>query len=650
LKKINYDPGLDILRGISILLVVLYHLDLNYSGRVLFKGGFIGVDIFFVISGYLITSILYINLKDDKFNFKEFYLKRFVRIFPVYILVIFITLIFSYFILLPNQLVELSRSSLFSISFFSNLFFWRYLNDYYNPDAILNPLLHTWSLAIEIQYYIIFTVLFFFIYKHLSKTKLYLSLILILSLIIANIFSFIEPQINFFGFQSRFWEFILGSFVFFYKKKIKINLDNISRNILYFLIIGCAFIFDQNSKHPSLLTLIFLAPVCLLMLNNNKISGKFIFDKTLIFFGLLSYSLYLWHYPILSFANRIIGNNQSIFEKLILFVISIFFSMISFYFLEKKLKKNTNLTIFFSSFLVLLSIFIIYKYQINDGYKNRLNFSNIYLDFIKQPKINYKSHTDYFEKDQKINILIIGNSHSVQTYNGFRLNKDHYNEFEFKNFHIQVACIKNDLLNQSRDFCKGITDASERKKFLVGKKNIIDSDIIILSTRWTEKDLKNLPATIDFFNKINKKIIIFNSILDIDKKKERINFKNLSYLKNNFLNKKFPYERYVYINNKHPLEEDKLNLSKEYYKNAFQNRVEINKKLKKLSTELNINFLDLNSYMCDDRLKLCKIVTDKKKHILNDTTGHLTLNGTKYLFKLYHSDINKSLEKLIYVN
>ena len=648
MKKINYDPGLDILRGISILLVVLYHLDLNYSGIVLFKGGFIGVDIFFVISGYLITSILFINLKEKKFSFKEFFLKRFVRIFPVYILVIFITLVFSYFILLPNQLVDLSRSSLYSISFFSNLFFWRYLNDYYNPDAILNPLLHTWSLAIEIQYYIIFTVLFYIIYKYLSKTKLYLGIILVLSLFIASIFSFIEPQINFFGIQSRFWEFILGSFAFFYKKKIKINLNDISRNILYFFIIACAFFFDQNSKHPSLLTLIFLAPVCLLILNNNKISGKFNFDKILIFFGLLSYSLYLWHYPILSFANRIIGNTQSSFEKLILFVISIIFSVISFYLLEKKLKKSINLTVLFSSFLMFLSIFVIYNYQIKSGHKSRLNYSNIYLDFIKKPKVDLKIYNDYFEKDNRTNVLIIGNSHSVQTYNGFRLNKDHYNKFEFKNFHIQIACIKNNLLSQSRDFCKGMTDSTERKKFLVGKKNIIDSDIIILSTRWTEEDLKNIPVAIDFFNKIQKKTIIFNSILDIDKKKKRINFENLSILENNFLNKKFPYERYVYINNKHPLEEVKLNLNKEYYKNASKNRLEINRKLKKLSNELNINYLDINAYMCDDKLKLCKIVTDKKNHILHDTTGHLTLNGTIYLFKLYQNDINKSLEKLIY--
>ncbi len=162
MKKIGYVSDIDILRGISIIIVLIYHLKINFLSGYLFPGGYLGVDIFFVISGYLITSILYLNFEENKFSFKEFFLRRFLRIFPVYIFVIFLTLIVSYFVLLPNQLVDLSSSSISSTFFYSNIFFWKYLNNYYNPDAILNPLLHTWSLAIEIQFYIFFSLFFFF--------------------------------------------------------------------------------------------------------------------------------------------------------------------------------------------------------------------------------------------------------------------------------------------------------------------------------------------------------------------------------------------------------------------------------------------------------------------------------------------------------
>ena len=123
MKKIGYVSDIDILRGISILLVFFYHLKISYSKTYLFPGGYLGVDIFFVISGYLITSILHLNFKENKFSFKEFFLRRFLRIVPVYIFVILLTLVIGYFVLIPNQLVDLSKSSISSTFFYSNIFF-----------------------------------------------------------------------------------------------------------------------------------------------------------------------------------------------------------------------------------------------------------------------------------------------------------------------------------------------------------------------------------------------------------------------------------------------------------------------------------------------------------------------------------------------
>ena len=280
------------------------------------------------------------------------------------------TLIIGYFVLIPNQLVDLSKSSISSTFFYSNIFFWKHLNNYYNPDAILNPLLHTWSLAIEIQFYIFFTIFFFVLKKYFNNLKIILFLSGFVSLIIAIIFSFYEPRINFFGFQSRFWEFILGSFIFFYKDKIKLKLSKIQKYGIYLIIFLFAIYFNENTKHPSFLTLFFLIFVSLLILNieKQKIS---IIEKPFKFFGLLSYSLYIWHYPILSFSERIFLN-ENIYLKIYLSVFIIIISYLSYFVIEKKLKENTKASFGFVIICLLFSSILISFNIKNNGFEHRL--------------------------------------------------------------------------------------------------------------------------------------------------------------------------------------------------------------------------------------------------------------------------------------
>ncbi len=643
MKKIGYVSDIDILRGISVLLVLIYHLKINYSNGYLLPGGYLGVDIFFLISGYLITSILHLNFIENKFSFKEFFLRRFLRIVPVYILVIFLTLIVSYFVLLPNQLVDLSTSSISSIFFYSNIFFWKYLNNYYNPDAILNPLLHTWSLAIEIQFYIFFTLFFFILKKYFNNLKTLLFLSGLISFIIAVIFSYYEPRINFFGFQSRFWEFILGSFIFFYKDKIKLKLNNVEKSGIYLLIVLCAIYFNENSLHPSFYTLFFLIFVSLLILNTKK-QKILIIEKPLKFFGLLSYSLYIWHYPILSFSERIILNGN-IFLKLCLFIFIMFVSYLSYYFIEKKLKKNVKASFYFVFVCLFFSFILIILNIKNNGFKERLNLSEFYKNSQNDTGISIIQNNEIFKNNLKENILIIGNSHSIQSYQGFLINNKKYEEFNFKNFHIQIECFNKSILTNSKDPCKGNLDFEEKEKFSRGVINFKNSTTVILSTRWTENDLKKLPAVINFLRKNNKKIIIFNSIVDMSNNtSEKNNSKKLTLVQKNFLKKLFPFQKFVYLNSKFPSDEKIKLMENEYYKNLSKQRKLINKKLKTISLENNIIFFDLNSYICDNQLKKCIINTNNNKHIVYDNTGHLTMNGAKFLYNIISDDVIKLLK------
>lgn len=204
--KISYRPDIDGLRAFAVSAVVLFHC--GFYGL---SGGFIGVDIFFVISGYLITSLLIRDLTKGDFSLTAFYAKRIRRLYPALVFTLFITLIGGYFIFMPDEFKELGQSAVSVVTYLSNIFFWL-KSDYFDGPSELKPLLHTWSLAVEEQFYIIFPLIMILVFKlHKKFRNLALFALLLLSLIACTLYVHIDNSAAFFFMPFRIWEFLAGA-------------------------------------------------------------------------------------------------------------------------------------------------------------------------------------------------------------------------------------------------------------------------------------------------------------------------------------------------------------------------------------------------------------------------------------------------------
>ena len=364
--KIAYRPEIDGLRAIAVIAVILYHAKVSFFEYQLFAGGFIGVDIFFVISGYLITSIILKEfVSTGSFSFREFYIRRIRRILPALLFVMLVSAPFAFKYLLPFDYIEYSKSIIYSIFFNSNFYFWYSNSSYGAVSSLLKPFLHTWSLSIEEQFYILFPIFLFVVFKFFKKYLIFFFIIgFILSLCLADWGSRNYPSFNFYILPTRAWELLAGSIlayfevIKFYKCRDRI-LILILPIIGIILILWSIVFFNDEMLHPSFYSLPPIIGTCLIIWssNRNEIVTKILSKELFVRIGLISYSLYLWHYPIFAFA-RVTEFYQDFFNKLLIGLILIIVSILSYYFIEKPFRnKNYNFKNLFN--IIIISIFIL---------------------------------------------------------------------------------------------------------------------------------------------------------------------------------------------------------------------------------------------------------------------------------------------------
>ena len=530
--SLSYRPEIDGLRTIAVSAVILFHCGFSFL-----SGGFIGVDIFFVISGFLITTLLCRDIQNESFSITAFYAKRLRRLYPALLFTIVVTLVAGYFIFMPDEMKELGQSTVSVVAYVSNVFFWL-KSDYFDGPSELKPLLHTWSLAVEEQFYIVFPLVLLAVQKFWDRISLHhIFFLLAISLIGCLVLLNIDNSAAFYLMPFRAWEFLIGSvcsFVLATPHKIKEHKKNWLSIFGMSLIVGSIFVIDEGVLFPGLAAIPVTVGTALVIIFTTRgtLVQQFLASKSMVFLGKISYSTYLVHWPIVVFYNYSIIRESTAIEKIGLCVASFAIGYVFFKFIENsfrtstinylQIKKTFIATFICSVFLAASGLLTHFE----NGFKGRFDAPQNYQEnkvavFPKSANC-FLSTKETFElwtgqscfiggfDARKESTLIWGDSHAEHLKNGV---------FEYSN-EIQ----RNVLLFASAG-CAPIFDEIPNNRPNCPENNEYVLDIIkeyniqrvILAGNWQYArsqgvDIKNLPATVKKLLALDLEVGLINQL------------------------------------------------------------------------------------------------------------------------------------------
>lgn len=646
--RLKYRPEIDGLRAVAVIPVIFFH-----AGFELFSGGYTGVDVFFVISGYLITSIIYSELKENNFSIINFYERRARRILPLLFCVLLVSIPFAWISLFPTDNIDFFESLIAVPAFGSNFLFVSEAN-YFDTAVELKPLLHTWSLAVEEQFYIFFPLIMLLFFKLLGKNRIlpFIALAFIVSFILAEWASIRHPTHNFFLLPTRGWELGVGSILgilitdqnsFFLRLKKQPKINEIVSIIGLTLILLGFFVIDNNTPFPSSWALfpVIGTAIIIAFTDKNTLAGRILSSKPFIFIGLISYSAYLWHHPLIAFAKHLSFTEQSFVEKTVLCLAVIPLSYLSWRFVEnpfrnkKKFKRK-----FIFTFSLIGSIFFIlvgFWGVSNDGFPNRSITKRLEVrgyspdnrilleeswSELRKAENELENHSWFKDENSLPNMLVVGNSHSKDIYNVLMNSEIATKNFEIGRVGLQIA----HLSNLDHEFF-----------FSLSYKN---ADIIVVASRYNYTDFPHFQKVIKRFVNDHKRIVIVKDIH---------NFK--------VINAKTKADILVeeYIRGDYNLEDNSVvdelvkKINKTYfddYMSGTSDRIlKSDNKIDSIKSAYpDIIVLDRMKYVCTDTLNTCFAINSKLEKYYYDY-GHHTREGA--MFYGHRIDEIKWLEPLL---
>lgn len=473
----NYRADIDVLRAIAVLAVLFYHMHFP-----LFSGGYIGVSIFFVISGYLITGIIKRKLENNNFSFLEFYENRIRRILPALLVVILFTSFFYPLVATHDDYRYLMRTIKRTIFGLSNIFFYGNTN-YFDPDAEQIPLLHTWSLGVEEQFYFIMPLFLFLLTKKVKKAiAAYIAAIFLLSFICSLFSIYYNEKFAFYMLPSRAWELLTGSFLAYTNWTPKTPKNKAVCILLGLLLMIVSIIFYGNNSYPGFWALIpcFGAALYIAGNTNYTFTNRFNLihfitnNKLLIFIGVISYSLYLWHWVILLFYSYVKEFiTETIYIKFALLLVIFLTSALSWKFIEQPVRrlpcfKNRKI-LWTSTLTIILTLFFTSSELRNIQYIEHIQ----HIQFGNSIQYTMTKHTTFYhsQENMPIDFIVIGDSHAEANT---KLLQNLSQKYNCNGIYVVLT----DVVNSFRQQKQGVNQIQEIKRLIV-QHNIKTAFIIM---------------------------------------------------------------------------------------------------------------------------------------------------------------------------
>jgi len=503
------------LRAIAILGVLIYH-----SGIELIPGGFVGVDIFFTISGYLITQLILRDLLNNSFKLKNFYMRRIRRLLPSLAVTVIVSCIVVFFIYPPELIVKTYESAIAAIFSFSNIFFF-IESGYWDFSAKFKPLLHTWSLGVEEQFYLLYPALIVLLFKKIALHSIakILSVLFVLSFFISILLTPDYSNLTFYLLPFRMFEFILGGLICFLPKSKKYISPNLAELLVFVSLLSivlCFLYFTQAIAFPGWWPIIpCLSCAIIIYLRDVQLSQVILANRFSLYIGKISYSLYLVHWPLIVFYTFLSPQKLGLIDSVVLVLISFVLAMILHESIESKLRfghKREKQFVIFCFFILLMLYYIVN----NNG---RLFVSgNPVEEVVSLPAkvANLKRHEKWFNQcdtnsfvtpekclkpnPKKNNVLIVGDSHGIDGFNilSQAYPQNHYILISEKGCPHLMDTTKNSSTN-----CK--TSYNDIKSYLNKHEKV---RYVVYSIKLNHSRLENLVKTVVDLNSLGINVIV----------------------------------------------------------------------------------------------------------------------------------------------
>ncbi len=542
-RHLQYRADIDGLRAVAVLPVVAFHVGIS-----IVPGGFVGVDVFFVISGYLISSIILSEFQQGRFSVLAFYERRTRRIFPALIATLAVTSVLAYVYLLPAELVSFAGSLLAATFSASNFYFWMH-SGYFDPAASQQPLVHTWSLAVEEQFYILFP-LFLMIVRRFFPEHLRSSIVIVagLSFAASAVGAFWDPATTFYLPHTRAWELLLGTILAMgVLPDLRTAVASNIASLLGLGMIGAAiFMFSERTPFPGLSALLPCVGAGLVIHAGGRakpLINRLLSLPPLVFIGLISYSLYLWHWPLILFQwnySLFFSGLSSAREKALLVVLSLVFATLSWWLIERPFRRGwlrlPARSLFAAAAFAVAAIFIVAIGAIAlRGFPHRFSPREIeaasYIAY--DPAGDYREGTCFtndvagevnFRPDiclrhagDKKNYLVLGDSYAADLPYGLS------RVFPGANFLQATGAGCKPTLEETRATDPALRRCANLMKFIfLDYLKTNRNDAVLLAASWRDSDLAALAETLDWANRNKIKIVLFGPKVQYDAPLPRI--------------------------------------------------------------------------------------------------------------------------------